>query len=59
MKNQLFLSSLVFRSLVFATILQLVGLTAISIGLGVFSLPLGIVAAGASALLVGLAIEKG
>jgi hypothetical protein len=43
----------------FATILQLVGLTAISIGLGVFSLPLGIIAAGASALLIGLAIEKG
>jgi len=43
----------------FATILQLLGLTSISIGLGVFSLPLGIVAAGASALLIGLAIEKG
>jgi hypothetical protein len=44
---------------VFATILQLIGLALICIGLGVFSLPLGIVAAGASALLVGLAIEKG
>jgi len=44
---------------VFATILQLIGLTAISLGLGFFSLPMGIVAAGASCLLVGLAIEKG
>lgn len=43
----------------FATILQLVGLTAISIGIGIFSLPLGIIAVGASALLIGLAIEKG
>ena len=42
-----------------ASILQLVGLVAISLGLGLFSLPLGIVALGASCLLVGLAIEKG
>jgi hypothetical protein len=44
---------------VIASILQLVGLVAISLGLGLFSLPLGIVALGASCLLVGLAIEKG
>jgi len=42
-----------------ATILQLVGLASISLGLGLFILPLGIIAAGASFLLIGLAIEKG
>ena len=41
------------------TILQVVGLAIISIGLGLFILPLGIVAAGASCLLIGIAIEKG
>ena len=43
----------------FATILELVGLTFISIGLGLFSLPLGIVAAGVSCVLIGLAFERG
>lgn len=42
-----------------AEILQIVGLVAISFGLGIFSLPLGIVAAGVSALVVGIAIERG
>lgn len=42
-----------------ATILQLVGLASISLGLGLFILPLGIIAAGASCVLIGLAIEKG
>ena len=42
-----------------ATILQLVGLASISLGLGLFILPLGIIAVGASCLLIGLAIEKG
>lgn len=42
-----------------ATILQVVGLSAISLGLGLFILPLGIIAVGASCLLIGLAIEKG
>ena len=41
------------------TILQVVGLAIISIGLGLFILPLGVVAAGASCLLIGIAIEKG
>jgi hypothetical protein len=44
---------------VIATILQLVGLTFISVGLGLFSLPLGIIAAGVSCVLVGLAFERG
>lgn len=42
-----------------ATIFQLVGLTCISVGLGLFSLPLGIIAAGFSCVLVGLAFERG
>ena len=41
------------------SILQVVGLATISIGLGLFILPLGIVAAGACILLVGIAFEKG
>jgi hypothetical protein len=42
-----------------ATILQIVGLACISIGFGLFSLPLGIVATGISCILVGLAFERG
>jgi hypothetical protein len=41
------------------SILQVVGLATISLGLGLFILPLGIVAAGVSLLLVGIAFEKG
>jgi hypothetical protein len=41
------------------SILQVIGLATISLGLGLFFLPLGIVAAGASCLLIGIAIEKG
>jgi hypothetical protein len=41
------------------SILQVVGLATISLGLGLFILPLGIVAAGVSILLIGLAFEKG
>jgi len=44
---------------VLATILQIVGLTAISIGLGLFSIPLGIIAGGLASLLVGVALERG
>lgn len=43
----------------FATVLQMIGLAAISLGLGLFSIPLGVVALGASCLLVGIAIERG
>jgi hypothetical protein len=43
---------------VFASILQVVGLTAISIGLGLFLLPLGVIAFGASCVLVGISIER-
>ncbi len=43
----------------FATVLQVIGLVAISLGLGLFSIPLGIVALGASCLIVGIAIERG
>lgn len=42
-----------------ATVLQVFGLAAISLGLGLFSVPLGIVALGASCVLVGIAIERG
>ena len=42
-----------------ATILQLVGLACITLGLGLFSLPLGIVATGISCIVVGLAFERG
>lgn len=42
-----------------ATVLQIVGLAAISFGLGLFSIPLGIVAFGASCVLLGIAIERG
>lgn len=41
-----------------ASILQVIGLTAISLGLGLFSVPLGIIAFGASCLVVGIAIER-
>lgn len=58
--NPLSHNSLVFREcLLLATILQLVGLACISIGLGLFSLPLGIVATGVSCIFVGLAFERG
>ena len=42
-----------------ATIFQLVGLACISFGIGLFSMPFGIVATGISCILVGLAFEKG
>ena len=58
--NLLSHSSLVFREcFLLATILQLVGLVCISLGLGLFSLPLGIVATGVCCILVGLAFERG
>jgi len=39
--------------------LQLLGACLISIGLGMFSLPLGVIAAGVCLLIVGLAFEVG
>lgn len=38
--------------------MQVAGLLAISIGLGIVYLPLGLIALGASAVLIGLSIEK-
>jgi hypothetical protein len=43
---------------VLAEVLQVIGLASISIGLGLFSIPLGIIAFGASCLLVGIAMER-
>lgn len=42
-----------------AAIVQILGLTVISVGLGFIYIPAGIVAFGASCVLVGLALEKG
>jgi peptidoglycan biosynthesis protein MviN/MurJ (putative lipid II flippase) len=44
---------------VLASILQIIGLTAISLGLGLFNVPLGIIAIGASCVLVGISLERG
>jgi len=41
------------------TLLQISGLIAVSVGLGLFSIPLGIIAAGVSVTLIGLALERG
>lgn len=41
-----------------ASILQVVGLAAISIGLGLINVALGVVAFGASCLLIGIALER-
>jgi hypothetical protein len=41
-----------------ATIIQLVGLGLITTGVMLFSVPLGLIVAGTSALLVGLALER-
>lgn len=42
-----------------ASVLQIIGLASISIGLGLIFIPAGVIAFGASCLLVGLALEKG
>ena len=42
----------------FSTIIQVLGLTAISVGLGLLLLPLGIIAGGVSLLLIGIAMER-
>jgi uncharacterized membrane-anchored protein YitT (DUF2179 family) len=42
-----------------ATILQIIGLGAISFGLGMLLVPLGVVAFGVSSLVIGLAVERG
>ena len=42
-----------------ATILQAVGVAVISVGLGLFFLPAGVIAAGVGVLLCGLALERG
>lgn len=42
-----------------ASVLQVIGLTIISIGLGLVFIPLGVAAFGASCVIVGLALEKG
>lgn len=41
-----------------ATMIQLVGLGLITAGVILFSVPLGLIVAGISALLVGLALER-
>jgi hypothetical protein len=41
-----------------ATIIQLVGLGLISLGVMLFSVPLGLIIAGAAAVLVGLSLER-
>lgn len=41
-----------------ATILQVVGVTAIAVGAGLFYLPLGIVLAGVGCILFGVAMER-
>jgi len=41
-----------------ATIIQLVGLGLITVGVMLFSVPLGLIIAGASAVLVGLSLER-
>lgn len=41
-----------------STILQVLGLASISFGLGLFSLPLGIIAFGASCVLTGISLER-
>jgi hypothetical protein len=42
-----------------ATILQVSGLAAVSIGITMFSIPAGIIFAGISFILLGLALERG
>jgi hypothetical protein len=42
-----------------ATIFQAIGVAVIAVGLGLFWLPAGIIAAGAGVLLFGLALERG
>ena len=41
-----------------ATMIQLVGLALLTSGAMIFSVPLGLIVAGISALLVGLALER-
>ena len=41
-----------------ATILQVVGVTAIAVGAGLFYLPLGVVLAGVGCVLFGVAMER-
>jgi len=43
----------------FSTLLQIAGLTAVSIGIWLFSIPAGIIFTGFALILIGLAIEKG
>jgi hypothetical protein len=42
-----------------ATVLQAIGIAAVAFGVGIFSIPGGIITAGAGAVLFGLAIERG
>lgn len=41
-----------------ATILQIIGAAAISVGLGLFSISFGLIAAGSFALLFGIAMDR-
>jgi hypothetical protein len=41
-----------------ATALQIAGVALVAIGLGLFFLPLGIIAAGAGCILFGLVVER-
>lgn len=41
-----------------SSILQVLGLSAISIGLGLLLLPVGIISAGVSLVLIGIAMER-
>ena len=41
-----------------STVLQVLGLAAISLGLGLFSIPLGIIAFGASCVVTGISLER-
>jgi hypothetical protein len=40
-----------------STALQLIGLTAITIGAGLFSIPLGLIVGGVALVLLGLAVD--
>ncbi len=41
-----------------ATILQVTGVALVSIGLGIWFLPLGVIAAGLSAVAIGISLER-
>jgi hypothetical protein len=42
-----------------ATLLQITGLIAVSVGIGLIFIPAGIIALGISGVLIGLALERG